>query len=198
LDDAKNKGAKLLTGQQWDGVSMAIPPILLEKTTRDMLLNQEETFGPLLPIFKFQDEAEVVRAANDSPFGLSASVWTGDKKRAERVTRNLVTGNVSVNNVMLTEGNHHLPFGGVKQSGIGRYKGVFGLHNFSNLKSVLYDSNSGNIEAHWYPYTREKYQIFSQLTEALFGRGLWRWVKFAIFGLKLESYANKVGKGGRP
>ena len=77
--------------------------------------------------------------------------------RADRVTRALVTGNVSVNNVMLSEGNHALPFGGVKDSGIGRYKGIHGLRGFCNQKSVLIDSNSKKIEANWYPYTKKKY-----------------------------------------
>jgi acyl-CoA reductase-like NAD-dependent aldehyde dehydrogenase len=66
-----------------------------------------------------------------------------DLKRADRVARAIVTGNVSINNVMLTEGNHALPFGGAKQSGIGRYKGEFGFYCFANIKSMLVDKNSG-------------------------------------------------------
>ena len=113
--DAREKGAVLLTGEDWDGVSAAIPPIIIENSSDDMLLNREETFGPLLPIFAFQDEAEAIARANSDEFGLSASVWSADLKRADRVARAIVTGNVSINNVMLTEGNHALPFGGAKK-----------------------------------------------------------------------------------
>jgi len=197
LEDAKSKGAKILCGMEWDRKSVKIPPIILENVSEEMLVAREETFGPILPLFKFDDESEAVSLANDSEYGLSASVWSKDMKRTERVARALVTGNVSINNVMLTEGNHHLPFGGTKLSGIGRYKGVWGLQNFSNLKSVISESMSSKIEANWYPYTDEKYGIFDALTETLFKGGLLGFIKFAVLGMKLENYSNKAGKKGR-
>lgn len=197
FDDAKSKGATVLSGGNWDGENPLIPPIILEDVSSNMLVAYEETFGPIIPLYRFYDEGEVVDRANDSEFGLSASVWTGDLKRADRVARALVTGNVSINNVMLTEGNHHLPFGGVKNSGIGRYKGVWGLHAFSNIKAILIDANKNTIEANWYPYTKTKYQLFSEMTEGLFKGGIGGFIKFALSGTKLESYANKAGKKGR-
>ena len=197
FDDARSKGATILSGENWDGEDPLIPPIILEGVSDDMLVATEETFGPVIPLYRFYDEGEAIDLANDSEFGLSASVWTGDLKRADRVARALVTGNVSINNVMLTEGNHHLPFGGVKNSGIGRYKGVWGLHAFSNIKAILIDANKNNIEANWYPYTKTKYQLFSRMTEGLFQGGIGGFIKFALTGTKLESYSNKVGKKGR-
>jgi acyl-CoA reductase-like NAD-dependent aldehyde dehydrogenase len=197
LDDAVNKGATLLTGSDWDGTSAVIPPLLFDNVTSDMLVASEETFGPVLPLMKFYDEAEAINLANNSQYGLSASVWTADKERADRVTRALEVGNVSVNNVMLTEGNPYLPFGGCKLSGIGRYKGVHGLHGFCNMKSVIIDSNSSKIEPNWYPYTSKKYGIFSTLTDNAFTHGVMAFIKFALTGLKLESYSNKAGKQGR-
>ncbi|MCO4792820.1 MAG: aldehyde dehydrogenase family protein [Bacteriovoracaceae bacterium] len=197
IDDAKTKGANLLTGEGWNGKDNLIPPLVLDNISDDMKICTEETFGPILPLYKFVDEEHAINLANDSDFGLSASVWSADNKRALRVTRKLKTGNVSINNVMLTEGNPYLPFGGTKYSGIGRYKGVHGLHSFSNMKSVLIDSNSNKIEANWYPYTKRKYQLFSGMTEGLFGGGIKNFIKFLIYGLKLESYSDKVGKKGR-
>ncbi len=197
LDDALKKNATLLTGNHWDGKSRVIPPLVFENINSDMNICTEETFGPILPLYKFIDEQDAINMANDSDFGLSASVWTADKSRAIRVTRKIKTGNVSVNNVMLTEGNPYLPFGGVKNSGIGRYKGVHGLHSFCNMKSVLIDGNSGKIEANWFPYTKRKYELFSGMTEGLFGGGIMNFIKFLIYGLKLESYSDKVGKKGR-
>lgn len=197
IDDAKSKGVTVLAGNDWDGENPLIPPIVMEDVSDDMLVATEETFGPVIPLFRFYDEAEAVDRANDSEFGLSASVWTGDIERAERVARALVTGNVSINNVMLTEGNHYLPFGGVKNSGIGRYKGVWGLHAFSNTKAIIIDVNKSVIQPNWYPYTSIKYGMFSKMTEGLFKGGIGGLVKFALSGLKLESYSDKTGKKGR-
>ncbi len=197
LEDAIEKGATVLTGNSWDRKSNLIPPIILEDVTEDMMVYKDETFGPILPIFKFYDETHAIKIANDSIYGLSASIWGNNKEQLERVTSALETGNISVNNVMLSEGNHYLPFGGAKHSGFGRFKGTFGLQSFSNIKSVLYDGNSNKIEANWYPYTEKKYHLFSQVTEGLFGRGIKNFFKFLISGLKLEMYSDKVGKKGR-
>jgi acyl-CoA reductase-like NAD-dependent aldehyde dehydrogenase len=191
LEEAKRGGARLLTGAGWDGKNPMVPPLVLENVRESMKIVRDETFGPALPLIPFKTEEEVIRLANDSEYGLSASVWSADLKRAERVARSLVTGNVSINNVMLTEGNHALPFGGVKNSGFGRYKGEFGLYAFSNVKSVLFDKNSSKIEANWYPYTREKYGLFTRMMVALFSGGLMGFIRFAIAGLKLESYSSK-------
>ncbi len=194
LEDAKAKGANILTGKDWDGKSLMIPAMVMDNITSEMKVVVEESFGPFLPLIPFKTEEEVIELANHSEFGLSASVWTKDMKRADRVTRAIKTGNVSVNNVMLTEGNPALPFGGIKNSGFGRYKGETGLHSFCNIKSVLIDKNSSKIESNWFPYTKEKYEMFSKMTEGLFSGSL---LKFILNGLKMESYSNKVGKSGR-
>ena len=194
LEDAKSKGANILTGKDWDGKSLMIPPLVLDNITPEMQVVVEESFGPFLPLVPFKTEEEVIELANHSEFGLSASIWTKDMKRADRVTRAIKTGNVSVNNVMLTEGNPALPFGGIKNSGFGRYKGETGLHSFCNIKSVLIDKNSSKIESNWFPYTKEKYGMFSKMTEGLFSGSM---LKFILNGLKMESYSNKIGKSGR-
>ena len=194
VKDAVNNGAKMLTGVEWDFKNKMIPPIILEGTTHAMRINQEEIFGPVLPLMKFNDEAEAIRLANDSNFGLSASVWSKDKERALRVSRKLTTGNISINNVMVSEGNHDLPFGGVKESGIGRYKGVHGLRSFCNMKSVLVDADSSKIEANWYPYTKKKYSLFFGLIQSLFSGGMKKWTGLVLYGLPLEGEAKKERK----
>jgi aldehyde dehydrogenase (NAD+) len=194
IADARAKGAALLTGTDWDGVSADIPPIVVENSTPQMLLSTEETFGPVLPIFAFTDEADAIRLANSDEFGLSASVWSADTRRAERVARAIVTGNVSINNVMLTEGNHALPFGGTKKSGIGRYKGEFGFYCFSNIKSILVDKDSAKMEANWFPYTPRKFQLFTHLTTHIYSPGLWSFIKAAVSGLRLEGYIKRSAK----
>lgn len=197
VEDARRKGARFLTGEGWDGTSRMIPPMVVENVSSDMLLIREETFGPVLPLVPFATEAEAIRLAEGSEYGLTASVWSKDVNRARRVARALRTGGVSINNVMVTEGNPALPFGGAKQSGFGRYKGEHGLHAFCNVKSVIVDKDSGKIEANWYPYTSEKYRLFSDLTVNLFGRSRFGLLKFALAGLRLERYAAKAAKLGR-
>jgi len=194
--DAKEKKASFHP-DSWDGKSKMIPPMVVDNISDDMKLMDEEIFGPLLPIIPFETEEEAIKMANDSLYGLSASVWSKDLKRADRVARAIVTGNVSINNVMLTEGNPALPFGGIRNSGFGRYKGEMGLHSFCNIKSILIDSDSSTIESNWFPYTKKKYELFSAMTVNLFSKGISSFIKFAITGLKLESYSNKVGKKGR-
>ncbi|MES2962312.1 MAG: aldehyde dehydrogenase family protein [Bdellovibrionota bacterium] len=193
LVDAEKKGARVLVGSEWDRKSRAIPPLVFDGVTREMKVYREESFGPVLPLLRFKSEAEAIELANDTEYGLSASVWSKDLVRASRVADAIVTGNVSVNNVMITEGNHALPFGGVKNSGFGRFKGEWGLAAFSNVKAIMIEASSKKIEANWYPYTPEKYSKFNDLITAVFGsQGFVGFVKFAIAGLKLESYVAKV------
>ncbi len=194
LDEAVARGARLLTGKTWDGKNPAIPPLILENVADDAAVLKEETFGPVIPLVPFDNEAEVLALANDTAFGLSASVWTKDDARANRFVAGLKVGNVSVNNVMLTEGNPWLPFGGVGSSGFGRTKGVTGLRELTNVKSVLYDKSSKKFEANWFPYTREKYRLFRELTVTLFQEGWLRWLRFLPIALKLESHGQKTGR----
>ncbi len=168
--------------------------ILEHPSAKDLVLT-EETFGPVLPVIPFRAEQEVISRVNDSRFGLSASVWSKDLARARRVANLLEVGNVSINNVMLTEANAALPFGGRKASGLGRYKGDLGLLAFAQPKSVLEDRDSLKIEAHWYPYGRRKTELFDRLLCALFSGASWtRLIRTALAGLRLESHAQKISQ----
>lgn len=197
LKEAQAAGAVVTAVRKWDGNDPLVPASVIEGAPNSCQALTEETFGPTLPLVPFTSEAEAIALANDSIYGLSASVWTADLTRAKRVARALATGNVSINNVMLTEGNPALPFGGTKQSGFGRYKGEFGLYSFSNVKSIIIDKNSKKMEANWFPYTAKKYTLLSHLIHVMFGGGPFTFFKIAINGLKLESYSQKVGEKGR-
>lgn len=192
VEDARSKGAKIhCGGELLQNNELFYLPTIVSGLTPDMLLMKEETFGPVLPIIKFTSEEEVIRVTNATEFGLSASVWSHDAKRAERVARQLECGAVSINNVMLTEGNPALPFGGCKASGYGRQKGEEGLLGYTRSKSLLIDADSSKIEANWYPYTARKYALFTKMIDALFGKSPMRLIKFALAGLSLESEAKK-------
>jgi acyl-CoA reductase-like NAD-dependent aldehyde dehydrogenase len=190
VKEALEKGAKVLCGGSREGDSRHFPPTIVVDVDHTMQIMMEETFGPVIPIMKFKTEEEAIKLGNDSPYGLSASVWSKDLKRCDRVARALVTGNVSINNHMLTEGNPHLPFGGVKDSGFGRYKGAAGLLTFSNSKSILVDKQSKLIEPHWYPFTATKYRMLSDIVTSFFSKKK-NWVKFAVTGMKLDTIGNK-------
>lgn len=121
LQDAIDKGARILTGGERR--DMFMPPTVIVDVTHEMKLMQEENFGPVMPIMKVKDEAEAIRLANDSPYGLSGYVWSQDIARAERVAGQLQAGTLLVNDVLSHFAITELPFGGVKQSGNGRIHG---------------------------------------------------------------------------
>ena len=133
LADALAKGARVLTGGHGQGAYFE--PTVLVDVHHGMELMREETFGPILPIMRVQDEAEAIRLANDSSFGLSASVWSSDLARAEAVAAQLEVGSVIVNDTIAHFGVPTLPFGGVKQSGFGRSHGRDGVMQFTQSRA---------------------------------------------------------------
>lgn len=133
IRDAVAKGAKVVTGgESLEG--LYYQPTVLTGVNDDMLMLQEETFGPVAPIIAFDAEADVVRQANDTPFGLAAYVFTNDLSRAWRVTEALDYGIVGLNDGVPS--TPQAPFGGIKQSGIGREGGHWGLDEYLEVKYV--------------------------------------------------------------
>jgi len=192
-EGARVLSPSILAWDEWEK-DLRIPPIVIENVSGEAALWQEETFGPVIALAAFRDESEAVELANDTRYGLSASVWSKDLARARRVGSALRVGNVSVNNVMLTEANHALPFGGIGESGMGRYKGFYGFQAFSSVKAWIEEGASRKIEAHWYPYTDEKLRLFDGLTRGLFGSASGRLslVRFARYGLAIEGLAARL------
>lgn len=192
VQDAIDKGATVLTGgREISRETLSYEPTILLNVTEDMLAVSHETFGPVMPVIRFETEAEAIALANNSPFGLQGSVFSADKQQCDRVMRALEVGGVSINNVNLVEGNPWLSFGGRKQTGTGRARGVEGLYAFTRSKHVLMDPNSGKIDANWYPYTSGKYALMLQFIHHLFSRAPLALFKMVFYGLKLESFSQK-------
>jgi acyl-CoA reductase-like NAD-dependent aldehyde dehydrogenase len=137
------EGAEVLTGgggDQMDGrrrrKGYFYRPTVLKNVTPKMQIAQEEVFGPVAPIIVAADEVEAIKIANDSEYGLGASIWTQDLDKAERLSGSVEAGIVSVNNVVASD--PRVPFGGVKKSGFGRELSRYGMLEFVNIKSVRF------------------------------------------------------------
>jgi len=135
LADAVAKGAKVLTGGEVaDGNGYFYPPTVLADVPREARVQQEEIFGPVAPLTSFDDEDEVVAMANDTIFGLVSYLFTKDLNTALRVSERLETGMVGLNQGIVS--NPAAPFGGVKQSGLGREGGSVGIDEYLEVKYV--------------------------------------------------------------
>jgi acyl-CoA reductase-like NAD-dependent aldehyde dehydrogenase len=167
VGEALDAGARLLLPQ--DRGQAGHQPTLLAEAAPTMRVMQEETFAPVLAACRFEGEAEAVRLANASPFGLNASVWTRDPARAERVVGGLETGNVAVNGVLINIGNPHLPFGGVKASGMGRYHGPEGLRSFCRETAVTLGRSRRRTEPNWFPHDAARMDTVERMMELRYG-----------------------------
>jgi len=140
VEDAKQKGAEvLLGGSEIDGKGFFYKPTILKNIKSGMRIANEETFGPVAPITIVENESEAIKLANESQFGLGASIWTKDLAKADKMSRRIDSGIVSVNNVVISD--PRIPFGGIKHSGFGRELSRYGMLEFVNLKSVRFYDN---------------------------------------------------------
>jgi succinate-semialdehyde dehydrogenase/glutarate-semialdehyde dehydrogenase len=152
--DAVARGARVLTGGRRNPAYPGLfwEPTVLAGVTHEMAIMREETFGPCLPIQVVRDEEEALALANDSSYGLQASVWTRDSWKGKRLANRLNAGGVTVDDVLVTYGIAESPFGGVKESGIGRVNGEIGLKSYCHVQSVVLPRLRGKREPLWYPY----------------------------------------------
>ena len=136
VEEAKREGAACLTGgERLPGKGFFYRPTVLKGVRPGMVVCREEIFGPVASLFVVQDEAEAIRFANDTAYGLGASLWTRDTKKGEALAAQIEAGSVFING--MTRSDVRLPFGGIKRSGYGRELSSFGMHEFTNIKTVV-------------------------------------------------------------
>ncbi|MDQ3919930.1 MAG: aldehyde dehydrogenase family protein [Acidobacteriota bacterium] len=167
VSDAVSRGARVLTGgSRARGLNVGgafHEPTVLTQVDHSMAVMREETFGPVLPLMTFRDESEAVHLANDSRFGLTASVWTRDLRRGRRVASRLEAGTVMVNEVLYTHGIAQTPWGGVKQSGLGRTHGRLGLLELVAPHHVHVNRLTLFQDVWWFNYTPGAATLFRSL-----------------------------------
>ena len=140
IKDALERGAHLMSGgKRRDSNGNFFDPTLLTDVTADMAVMHEETFGPVLPIMRVANAEEALRLTNDSPLGLSGSVWSRDVARARALARSIEAGSVCVNDVLFNYMFVETPLGGLKASGLGLRHGAHALRQFCRVQSIVED-----------------------------------------------------------
>jgi len=192
LEDAVSKGAKIITGGRRNG--MFFEPTVVVDVDHRMRLMREETFGPVLPVMKVKDEAEAIRLANDSDYGLGGSVWSGNVARAEAVAGQLQAASVLVNDSLVQYGVPLLPFGGVKKSGSGRTHGREGLLAFT--QSYAYAVGQPPLPFDLATLVRQPghYRLASAVTYLIFGTSLGQKVRSIVNLLRTKKGSSATRK----
>ena len=174
VDDALANGARALTGgKKLDGPGDYYEPTVLVDVDHSMKVMQDETFGPVVGVMKVRDSEEALRLANDTRYGLAASVF-GEKERAERIARRVEAGSVNVNDVITNMAAMGVPMGGWKQSGIGFRHGEYGIKKYCRAESIVVTRFGGKREPNWYPYTKARRGLVDRVSRAVSARDIKR------------------------
>ncbi|GFZ13904.1 aldehyde dehydrogenase 22A1 [Actinidia rufa] len=200
VNDALDKGAEIVgrgsVGNIGAGaVDHYFPPTVIVNVNHTMKLLQEEAFGPILPIMKFSSDKEAVKLANDSNYGLGCAVFSANQRRAKRIASQIVCGVAAINDFASNYMCQSLPFGGIKDSGFGRFAGVEGLRACCLVKSVVEDRWWPHIKTKipkiiQYPVAENGFEFQESLVEALYGLNVWDRLRALVNVLKLLSEHN--------
>lgn len=193
VEDARLHGARVLAGgvRRPDLGPNFYAPTVLADVNHEMRIMREETFGPVLPIMPFETDDEAVRLANDSDFGLGASIWTRDHVRGEALARRIQAGTVMVNDAVSCFGISEAPHGGMKASGIGRTHGIFGLEEMVRVKYLDSDRLPGMKKVWWYGYGEGFARQMEGFVDLMFARG---WGKRLQGALRCAGVLTRKGK----
>ena len=172
VKDAVDKGAKILVGGKRNPMfeGLYFEPTVLVEVTHEMKIMKDETFGPIISIMKVQSEDEALMLANQSHYGLNGNVWTKDLKKGQRLAKSIETGACSVNDMAMSYGVNEVPFGGVKESGLGVVNGKEGLLAYAHPMPIIIGKKSASA----YPYTDKSFEQLKGALKIFWGNRLVR------------------------
>ncbi|KAG2639200.1 hypothetical protein PVAP13_2NG615800 [Panicum virgatum] len=206
VNDAIDKGAEIAVRGSFgnlgeDAVDQFFPPTVLVNVNHTMKIMQEETFGPILPIMKFSSDEEAIKLANDSKFGLGCAVFSGNQKRAIKIASQLHCGVAAINDFASSYMCQSLPFGGVKDSGFGRFAGVEGLRACCLVKAVVEDRFWPYIKTMipkpiQYPVSEHGFEFQELLVETLYGYSVWDRLRSLVNLVKMITEQNSTPAPG--
>ena len=172
VTDAVAKGARVVVGgKKGEGRGDFYEPTMLVDVDHTMEAMTEETFGPTLPVMKVADTEEAIRLANDSPYGLQASVFTRDADKGERIARQIEAGVVCVNDAQINYVALELPMGGWKTSGLGSRHGTGGIRKYTKQQTILVTRFAPKRDMHMLPYKAKTTKLLGRGIKLLYGRG---------------------------
>jgi acyl-CoA reductase-like NAD-dependent aldehyde dehydrogenase len=176
VEDARRKGARIAVGGEEAGTTRHedgwwYPPTVLVDVDHSMECMTEETFGPTLPIMKVADVEEAIRLANDSPYGLMASVFTKDVTKGEQIARRLQAGTVHVNDALVGYTALEAPMGGWKDSGLGTRHGAAGIRKYAQTQTLVVSRLHLKRDPQVYPYDGRIYRLLGRVAKLVYGRG---------------------------
>jgi succinate-semialdehyde dehydrogenase/glutarate-semialdehyde dehydrogenase len=173
IDEAVEKGATLFAQAALpeEPGGNFVAPVVLTDVDHSMAVMREETFGPVLGVMKVADMDEAVALANDSNLALSGSVWTRNRRRGEELARRMQAGSVMINDHLASHGLAEAPWGGPKESGVGRTHGEIGFSEMTEPLCIVHDYMPGiKKDLWWYPHNRQVYELMKSLMHLLYGR----------------------------
>jgi acyl-CoA reductase-like NAD-dependent aldehyde dehydrogenase len=171
VHDAVEKGACVeVGGRRRSGQGRFYQPTVLTGVTHEMRCMREETYGPTIPVMRVADVDEAVRLANDSDYGLQASVWTRDLDKGEAIARRIEAGAVCINDAMTNNLAFGAPMGGWKGSGVGHRNGAGGIRKYCRAQTVMTTRVAPRRDAHMFPYARWRAQLVRRLLKLLYGQ----------------------------
>jgi acyl-CoA reductase-like NAD-dependent aldehyde dehydrogenase len=173
IEDAKAKGAEVVVGgEAVTNGGLFYPPTLVRNVDHTMDLMKDETFGPIVSIMRVRDEEEALRLANDSDYGLSGSVWTKDTEKGFALAKRMETGSVLINDASMSYGILEVPFGGMKDSGLGQINGARSLRNYTFAQPIGIDRRAPKTEPHWYPHSEKTIKDLDGMVKLVYGTAL--------------------------
>ncbi|MCG6981595.1 MAG: aldehyde dehydrogenase family protein, partial [Deltaproteobacteria bacterium] len=178
LEDALSKGAAIYARSpepESEGSSNSLPAMVLTEVNHEMLIMQEETFGPLVGVMRVSNMDEAVALANDSHLGLTGSVWSRNSSQAETLARQIQAGVVTINDHLVSHGLAETPWGGVKQSGIGRSHGAIGFDEMTQPQVIVHDILPfARQNIWWHPHSAKIFQGLEGAMKCLYGKSIFQ------------------------